>query len=372
MKRIILIVLAAMLTTPPILAKNQKNDPIASAMRSAIAANKTPSGVVVITRSGSTLYQKAFGNLTLSPSKSKAQCGSYYDLASLTKLYTATLIMRLHDAGIIDAYKPVATYLKEFAIPDKKTITVAMLLTHYSGVPAGTPVSDYADGAANAIKRIADTPLVNTPGEKFLYSDLGPITAGYLAEQVTGKPLAKLLREYIFTPLGLHQTMTHPSPRFSRNIAAYDADEQGIMIHCRVHDPRAQALGGLAGNAGIFATAADVAKFAQIFINKGTHKGVQFLSLASIAAMTTPHPGQTENEQRGIGFDINTPFSTPRGDFGPQSFGHTGFTGTSMWIDSETKTVVVILCNRLHPDGKGDVKELRRTIGLLAAKMVKK
>lgn len=369
MKQIILVVLGTMLMIPSILAKNPKFDPISAAMRTAIATQKTPSGVVMITRNNTPIYQKAFGHLMITPQKIRAKTSSFYDLASLTKLYTATLIMRLHDAEIIDVYKPVATYLKDFDTPDKQKITVAMLLTHYSGLPAGTPVSDYTKGATEAIKRIANTPLMAPPGNKFLYSDLGPIIAGYLAEQVTGKPFAKLLREYIFTPLGLHQTMTNPSIRFLQHVAAYDADETGKVIHGRVHDPRAQALGGLAGNAGIFATAADVAKFAQVFINNGKHRGTQFLSLASITAMTAPHPGQPENEQRGIGFDINTPLSTLRGNFSSRSFGHTGFTGTSLWIDPTTKTVIVILCNRLHPDGKGDVKELRRTVSLLAAKM---
>ena len=341
MKQLILIALGIMLTTPQILTKPPKKDPIAAIMRTAIATKQTPSGVVVITRRGMPIYQKAFGHLRLFPQKIKAKTGSYYDLASLTKLYTATLIMRLHDAGIIDVYSPVASYLKEFKAPDKQNITVAQLLTHYSGLPAGTPVNDYSAGAAEAIQRIAATSLTLPPGNTFLYSDLGPITAGYLAEQVTGKPLAQLLREYIFIPLGLRQTMTHPSIRFLQHVAAYDVDDDGNIIHGRVHDPRAHALGGLAGNAGIFATAADVAKFAQIFLNNGKHRDSQFLSPASIAAITTPQPGQANNAQRGIGFDINTQFSTPRGNFGPQSFGHTGFTGTSVWIDLATKTVVV-------------------------------
>lgn len=370
MKQLILLVLSTAITITQILPHNSKNDLIEKSMQAAITEHKTSSGVVVIAHKGNIIYQKAFGHLVLSPTKIMAKLGSFYDLASLTKLYTATLIMRLHEASMLNVYQPVAQYLEEFNTPDKKMITIAQLLTHYSGLPAINPLSDYAEGATSAIKKIAETPLITPPGKKFLYSDLGPITAGYLAEKITGKRLANLFREYIFTPLKLQQTLTHPSPRFTRNVAAHDKDEEGITIHCRVHDPRAQALGGLAGNAGIFATASDVAKFAQIFFNGKTEKGTQFLSQESISAMTTPQLGQTDSEQRGIGFDINTPFSSLRGNFSPKSFGHTGFTGTSVWIDPTSETVVVLLCNRLHPDGKGDVKELRKSISNLAAKMI--
>lgn len=339
-------------------------------MKAAIINHQTSGGVVVISHNGGIIYQKAFGHLTLSPAKIITKPSSFYDLASLTKIYTATLIMRLHEAGLLNVYNPVGMYLEEFNTPDKKMMTVAQLLTHYSGLPPVNPLSDYTEGATTVIKKIASAKLITPPGTKFLYSDLGPITAGYLAEKVTNKSLANLFREYIFTPLKLNQTMTHPSPRFSRNIAANDKDAEGTIIHCRVHDPRAQALGGLAGNAGIFATASDVAKFAQVFFSGKTDKGLQFLSEESIRAMTTPQQGQAHNEQRGIGFDINTPFSTLRGNFSPKSFGHTGFTGTSVWIDPTIQTIVVLLCNRLHPAGKGDVKELRKTISLLAKKIL--
>lgn len=345
---------------------------IDNVMQTAIRKKQIPGGVVLIMHRGSIIYHKAFGNLMVKPNHIKTQKNSVYDLASLTKLFTATLIMRLHEEGIIDVTKPVATYLKSFAIPDKNNITIEQLLTHRSGLPAGIPVEDFTAGQSAAVDKIAATPLKYHPGTNFLYSDLGPIVAGYLAEHVTSKPLASLFKEYIFTPLDLQQTAVHPSPRFLNHIAACDF-ENGTLVHGRVHDPRAHALGDCAGNAGIFATAADVAKFGQLFLNGGKYKGKQLLSATSIRAMTAPDKSLPEDEQRGIGFDINTKYSLPRGKlFAKNSFGHTGFTGTSLWIDPTTQTIVVLLTNRLHPDGKGDVKKLRSSIGTLAAQLVQK
>ncbi len=341
-------------------------------MRSAIGKKQIPGGEVLIMHRGSIIYHKAFGNLMVKPKRIKAQKNSLYDLASLTKLFTATLIMRLHDQGIIDINKPVATYLESFDTHDKKDITIGQLLTHRSGLPAGIPVEDFTNGLEDAVEKIAETPLASTPDTQFLYSDLGPIVAGYLAEQATDKSLAELFREYIFTPLGLKKTGIRPSAHFLQKIAAYDFDK-GTLVHGRVHDPRAFALGGCAGNAGIFSTASDVAIFGQLFLNNGRYQGKRLLSTTSIKAMTTPDDSQPKEEQRGVGFDINTKYSLPRGKlFAKNSFGHTGFTGTSLWIDPSTQTVVVILTNRLHPDGKGDVKKLRSTIGTLAAQLVQK
>lgn len=367
MKKIMLFIALITLTKSIVFAKKSTPDPIASAIKKEIKNKKLPGCVVCITRKGKTIYHKAFGNQMISPAVVKTQKNTLYDVASLTKLYTATLIMRLEEAGKLSISDPVATYLEEFQTANKQNITLEQLLTHYSGLPAGNPVEDYTNGIQEAVKKIAALPLKAQPGKKFIYSDLGPILAGYIAEKVTGQSLAALFKKYLFIPLKLQQTLVFPSPRFLNHIAPANI-ENNILIHGRVHDPRAYALGGLAGNAGIFASAADVAKFGNLFLNTPLHEGQPFLSKKTIEIMTTARPKQPRGEQRGVGFDINTPLSFARGEkFSTQSFGHIGFTGTSLWIDPPSQTVVVFLSNRLHPHGTGDVKELRHTVGTLAA-----
>lgn len=372
MKKIMLFIALITLTKSIVFAKKTSPDPIASAIKKEINKKNLPSCVVCITKKGKTVYHKAFGNQMVTPALVKTEKNTLYDLASLTKLYTATLIMRLQEAGKLSITVPVATYLEEFQAQDKKNITLEQLLTHRSGLPAGNPVEDYTQGIEQAVKKIAALPLQAPPGKKFIYSDLGAILAGYIAEKVTGQTLAALFKKYIFAPLKLQQTLVFPSPRFLNHIAPTNI-ENNVLIHGRVHDPRAYALGGIAGNAGIFATAADVAKFGNLFLNTPLHEERPFLSKKSIAIMTTPAPQLQPGEQRGIGFDIDTPLSFAKGEkFSAQSFGHVGFTGTSLWIDPPSQTVVVFLSNRLHPDGRGDVKELRRLVGTLAATLTPK
>ncbi|MBM3887458.1 serine hydrolase [Candidatus Dependentiae bacterium] len=351
-------------------SQNKKKDPIEKAMQSAIQKNQIPGGVVLITHKGETIYFKAFGHTMEKPLKEKTKDTSMYDLASLTKLYTATLIMKLHEAGLLDISKPVSNYIEAFQRPDKASITIEQLLTHRSGLPAANKVAHYSTDHHATISHIATVKQKSAPSQKFIYSDLGPIVAGYLAELITGKTLNSLLKDYVFLPLELYQTFTFPSPRFFEHIAPSNLPD-GKLIQGRVHDPRAYAMGGLAGNAGIFSQALDVAKFAQLFLQNGVYNGKQYLSQQSIDRMTKASSTLPVNEKRGIGFDIDTKYSSPRGDlFARTSFGHTGFTGTSVWIDPGTQTVVVLLCNSLHPSGKGNINVLRKKIGTLAAKMV--
>jgi CubicO group peptidase (beta-lactamase class C family) len=371
MKKLLSALILTILTQPLAFAKNPNS--IAKTMHAAIANNEIPGGVVLITRNGEPVYHRAFGNLMLTPQKIKAKKDYFYDLASLTKLYTATLIMRLHEAKLLDISKPISTYLEAFHQPDKEAITVEQLLTHRSGLPAGLVVEHFTHGLEAAINKIGSTKLFAQPNKRFVYSDLGLITAGYLAEQITKKSLLALLKEYVLVPLGLTQTLINPSVRFFQHIAPCNVEDE-VLIHGRVHDPCAFALGGCAGHAGIFSSAADVAKFAHVFLQNGkAANGSQFLSPESVKLMTTPRSYMAAGEKRGIGFAIDAKGSNPRGKiFSTASFGHTGFTGTSVWIDPETQAVVVLLTNRLHPDGSGNVRPLREKIGTLAAKFVQK
>lgn len=338
---------------------------IEKAMQTAIKAHHTPGGVICIRKNNKIVYHKAFGNQMLKPKKIPADLNHFYDLASLTKIYTATLIIRLHEAGQLNVEHPVGQYLKEFNTEDKKQILIRHLLTHRSGLPAATALRHYKKGTNAAIKHIASLRLRSTPGKKFIYSDLGPIVAGYLAEQVTKKKLVDLFQELIISPLVLNNTLPHPTQKnISLELIAPCNEKDGSQLQGIVHDPRARTLGGLAGNAGIFATAADVALFGQTFLDKPKI----FLSQESFNLMTTAPKHHSHNSKRSLGFDINTGYSEARGAiFGQTSFGHTGFSGTSIWIDPVTQTVVVLLTNRLHPKGTGSIKKLRKIIGTLAA-----
>lgn len=342
-------------------------------MNEAIADNQIPGGVVLISHKGKIIYHKAFGNLMVTPHTLPTHKDSLYDLTSITKVFTSTLIMQLHDEGKLDVFKPVATYIESFKSKDKMMITIEQLLTHRSGLPIIIPTPNFTYGLATAVARISQARLESTPGTHYLYSDLGPITASYIAEKVTGKIFDQLLQEYIFTPLNLKDTLFSPAKsRLTDNIAPTNTNE-GELRHGLCWSPRSWALGGVGGSSGLFSTAVDLEKFAQLFLNDGIVNGKRILSSKSVKLMTTSSTDIPEAEQRGIGFDINTDSSFARGtSFGKSSFGHTGTSGTSLWIDPKTQTVVIVLSNRSHPKTSSNFKIARARIATLAAKMVQK
>ncbi len=347
-----------------------KIDPIANLMNKAIENKETPGGVVLVNLRGKTVYHKAFGNSMVSPRQIPAVKDGLYDLTSLTKLYTATLIMMLHDKDKLDIAKPVATYLPAFSRPDKATITIEQLLTHCSGLPIIIPTENFTQGLAKAVDNIAKAALVSTPGTEYLYSDLGYVTASFLAEQVTGKPFDALLKEYIFAPLGLHSTLFTPPATKLDTIAPTNTDD-GELLHGVPWSPRTRALGGIGGHSGLFASAADVATFGLLFLNDGVVNGKRLLSHKSVMMMTTVRDTMPPGKRRAIGFDFNTDSAFARGTvFDEDSFGHTGVAGTSLWIDKKLETLVVILCNRSHVNITGKLKQLRSDIATVAAKVV--
>jgi CubicO group peptidase (beta-lactamase class C family) len=346
---------------------------IAQTMNDAIAAKEIPGGVVLITHKGKTLYHEAFGNLMVTPHILPAHKDSLYELTSITKLFTATLVMQLHDEGKLDVTKPVANYLESFRGKDKMMITIEQLLTHRSGLPIIIPTPNFTHGLATAVERIGQATLEFAPGTRYLYSDLGPITASYIAEKVIGKPFEQLLQEYIFAPLDLKDTLFSPAKSRSTNNIAPTNTNEGELRHGLCWSPRSWALGGVGGSSGLFSTAADLEKFAQLFLNDGVVSGKRLLSNESIKLMITSRPDIPRAEKRGIGFDINTDSAFARGTiFDQTSFGHTGTSGTTLWIDPTSQTVVIVLGNRFHPKTSSDFKAARITIATLAARMVEK
>jgi uncharacterized protein YbbC (DUF1343 family) len=249
-------------------------------------------------------------------------------------------------------------------------VTIELLLRHRAGFVADNSLDDYRDGPQQAMEQIWRLKPINDPGSKFLYSDVGYIVLGEIVRRVSGQRVDQFSSENIFSPLGMDETTFHPDA-FLRSRAAPTEVREGRWMRAEVHDPRSYLLGGVAGHAGLFSTARDVSTFAQMIMRKGEHRGRRILSSVAVAAMTSPGstpPGQA----RGLGWDIDTGFSSIRGDLFPVGgFGHTGFTGTSLWIDLGSETAVIILTNRVHPDGKGDVRDLRRKIATIVASSIR-
>jgi uncharacterized protein YbbC (DUF1343 family)/CubicO group peptidase (beta-lactamase class C family) len=328
-------------------------------MQEAVAQGKIPGGVVLVGHNGEIVYRKAFGSRSLEPSRERMTADTIFDLASLTKcIVTTTAIMQLFEEGRVGLNDPVAAYLPEFSQSGKGQITVRELLTHFSGLPPDLDLKQPWTGRDTALKMVMEVKPQNPLGARFVYSDINFETLGFLVEKIAGMPLAEYASARIFKPLGMNETTFLPPAGWSARIAPTQYDEQGRMLRGTVHDPTARRMGGVAGHAGLFSTADDLAKFAQMLLS-----GDRILSRMAIEKMSTPQQPATSNSLRGLGWDIDSPFSRNRGELLPVgSFGHTGFTGTSLWIDPVTETYIVILTNAVHPRGQGSTSSLRSRI----------
>jgi len=338
--------------------------PIDAIMNEAIAQRKIPGGVVLVGHNGRVIYRKAFGSRALEPEREAMTVDTIFDLASLTKcIATTTAVMQLFEQGRIALNDPVAAYLPEFAQNGKAQITVRELLTHYSGLPPDLNLKQPWEGRDTAFNMAMQVKPIYPPGTRFLYSDINFITLGFLVEKVSGMPLNEYASANIFKPLGMSHTTFLPPAAWTARIAPTQYDEHGNMLRGTVHDPTARRMGGVAGHAGLFSTADDMAIFAQALLS-----GHKILSRSAIEKMTTPQQPATAASLRGLGWDIDSPFSRNRGELFPVgSFGHTGFTGTSLWIDPVTDTYVIILTNAVHPRGHGSAISLRSRIATAVA-----
>jgi uncharacterized protein YbbC (DUF1343 family)/CubicO group peptidase (beta-lactamase class C family) len=301
----------------------------------------------------------------LEPQREGMTLDTVFDLASLTKVIaTTTAVMRLVEQGKVRLNDPVAKYLPEFAQNGKEDITVRQLLTHYSGLAPDLDLKTVWEGKQTAYRMaFAETPQ-DAPGSKFSYSDINFIVLGALVEQVTGESLDEYAVQHIFVPLKMMRTRFVPPTAWRAKIAPTQYDENGHMLLGVVHDPTARRMGGVAGHAGLFSTGDDLAKFAQALLNGGD--GI--LSALSVEKMTRPEQPPSAPVLRGFGWDIDSPFSSNRGDLLPVgSFGHTGWTGTSIWIDPTTRTYIILLTNAVHPRGKGTAIALRSKVATAVA-----
>jgi uncharacterized protein YbbC (DUF1343 family)/CubicO group peptidase (beta-lactamase class C family) len=335
-------------------------------VEAAIAHGDLPGAVVAVWHDGKVVYREAFGRRAVKPKPEPMTVDTIFDMASLTKpLATATSAMLLVEQGKLKLDEKVATYWPAFAAHGKDAITIENLLLHTSGLIADNPVTDYADGTGKALDRICQLRPQSAPGAKFTYSDVNFIVLGEIVGRISGMPLHDFARQFVFEPIGMGHTGFKP---VAANECAPTESRDGHWMRGEVHDPRAYALGGVAGHAGLFSTADDVLLYARMILDGGkAANGNQVLKPETVKLMTTPRP--VPGGQRALGWDVDTSYSRNRGSLFPRgkSFGHTGFTGTSIWIDPGSKTAVVFLSNRVHPDGKGNVTRLRGQVATIVA-----
>ncbi|MFT9015744.1 MAG: serine hydrolase domain-containing protein [Acetobacter sp.] len=336
----------------------------------AIATGNTPGAVAAIGHEGLVPWKGVFGQRAVTPTPEPMTWDTLFDMASLTKvLITAPAIMQLYERGMIGLDVPAAHYLPGFGANGKQDITIRLLLTHYSGLAPDLPLDTPWQGRAQAVSLVMDARPINPPGARFVYSDINFITLGLIVEKLTGEPLAHYASRHILAPLGLRQSRFTPPANLTGRIAPTQYDENGQLLRGVVHDPTARRMGGVAGHAGLFSCADDMIRYAQALLDKRVGLPSPFpLRTETLVLMSTPQQPAGRSDLRGLGWDIATHYSTPRGAyFPPTSFGHTGFTGTSLWLVPETRSFVLILTNRVHPYGKASVVRLRQDVATAAA-----
>ena len=331
----------------------------------AIQEGTIPGAVLIIGHDGRVIYRKAYGARALEPRREAMTLDTIFDVASLTKvIVTSTAVMQLVEKGKVRLNDAVAKYLPEFAQNGKDDITVRQLLTHYSGLEKDLDLKTQWSGKQTAYKMAQAEPPEDPPGAKFTYSDVNFIVLGEIVERISGETLDEYATRHIFAPLKMLHTRFVPPVAWRGKIAPTQYDENEHMLRGVVHDPTARRMGGVAGHAGLFSTGDDLAKFAQALLNGGD--GI--LSTMSVEKMTSPEQPPSAPVLRGFGWDIDSPLSSNRGDLLPVGgYGHTGFTGTSMWIDPTTKTYIILLTNAVHPRGKSNAVALRSKVATAIA-----
>ncbi|MEP6768038.1 MAG: exo-beta-N-acetylmuramidase NamZ domain-containing protein [Acidobacteriota bacterium] len=344
---------------------------VGTEVEAAIARHELPGAVVVVRHRGRTVFRKAYGDRAVLPEREPMTPDTIFDVASLTKVVvTAPSILMLIEAGKVRSSDPVVRYVPEFAAGggDRSKVTVEQLLTHRAGLVPDDPIEIYAGSREEIFARKHAQPLQSRPGSEFVYSDVGYELLGEVVRRVSGEELDVFAEKRIFRPLRMKDTgFRRPGSARDASRVAPTEQREGRWMRGEVHDPRAYAVGGVAGHAGLFSTADDLARFCRMILNGGSLDGALILSPLGVDALTRPR-FYGDGNIRALGFDVATTFSSPGGDLFPAgSFGHTGFTGTSLWIDPGSQTFVILLSNRVHPDGKGDVVRLRSVVSSIVA-----
>jgi len=350
-----------------------------SAIEAAIAGKQIPGAVLLVGRGDQILYQKAYGMRALVPQAEPMTLDTVFDLASVTKVVaTTTSVMMLVEEGRIRLNDRVATFIPDFGRYGKGDITVRHLLTHVSGLRPDLDLGDDTwRGYEEAIRRACGEVPTAPPGERLVYSDINFFLLAEIVSRVAGMPFDRFVQQRLAAPLGMRDTMFNPPESLRPRIAPtelctpYGWPCEGpnqVMLRGTVHDPTARRMGGVAGHAGLFSTATDLSRYCRMVLGGGALGGARVLSPLTVLKMTSPATPAAMTSVRALGWDLDSSYSSNRGELFPVgSFGHTGWTGTSLWMDPVTKTYVILLTNRVHPDGKGDATPVRARVATIVA-----
>jgi uncharacterized protein YbbC (DUF1343 family) len=335
-----------------------------AAINQAIREDKIPGAMVLVGHNGQVVYRKAYGYRALLPVKEPMTADTIFDIASLTKIVATTSgMMKLFEEGRVRIDDPVTVYLPQFQ-GGASGITVRDLMTHFSGLRPDLDIDPPWGGYETGIRKaLADKPA-GPPETKFVYSDINFILAGEIVRRLSGLAENEYLKKILFDPLGMKDTGYLPSPVLKPRIAPTEIQKDGVILRGVVHDSTARYMGGVAGHAGVFSTADDLGKFCQMILDGGDG----LFNPATIRTFTTPATPPNQPILRGLGWDIQSPYSAVRGTLFPvSSFGHTGFTGTSIWLDPSSRTYVVLLTNSVHPHARKSITPLRGQIATIVA-----
>jgi CubicO group peptidase (beta-lactamase class C family) len=354
---------------------------IDSVVAASIEAGEIPGAVVLVGRHGQIAFLKAFGNKSIQPKIEPMTVDTIFDLSSLTKVMaTVPSVMMLVENGSLRIEDKVKRYLTNFGGGGKDAITVHQLLTHYSGLPPDFDLSKPWFGKAAALEELWGIKTESEPGKEFIYSDLNFIALAEIVHSISGQTIDTFARDRIFVPLGMTETRFRPPADLIARIAPTESRKNTLqylkgtssesmdkILRGEVHDPTAWKMGGVAGHAGLFSTARDIAIYAQTLLSGGTYHGTRLLSPITVEAMTGTQSPPGSPHLRGYGWDLDSKYSSPKGDLFQGGYGHTGFSGTSLWIHPPTDSFIIILTNRVHPDGGKDINHLRAAIANVVA-----
>lgn len=341
-------------------------------MDQAVRSGLIPGGVLLVGHDGKIVHRRSYGNRALVPARETMTVDTIFDIASLTKVIATTpAIMKLVEQGKISVGDPVTKYLPEFQ-GGKSGITIRDLMTHFSGLRPDLDLQPAWTGYQTGIRKALIDKPANPPGQRFVYSDINFELLGEIVRRLSGQPLDKFVREQIYEPLGMRETGYLPPASLIPRIAPTEVDKAtGNPWRGVVHDPTARAMGGVAGHAGVFSTAADLALYCEMLLGQGQRAGVRVFAPATVKKFTEANSPPDQPLLRGLGWDIDSPYSAPRGELFPiGSYGHTGFTGTSLWLDPSSNTYVILLTNAVHPATGKNLSPLRRSIATIVASAV--
>src|SRR5947208_12879772 len=350
----------------------QSYSAIDDAINLAIQEGKLPGAVLMIGHNGKVVYEKAYGKRALIPQPEAMTLDTIFDCASLTKVIaTTSSVMKLFEQGKFRLNDKITDYIPEFQ-GGKSDITIRNLLTHFSGLQPDVPLVPAWSGYQHGLDLANTFKPGGPPATRYVYSDINFLLLGELVHRLSGQMLSDYARQNIFLPLGMNDTMFQPPASLVARIAPTErTPHNGPPLRGVVHDPTARNMGGVAGHAGLFSTADDLSRFAQMMLNGGELDGVRMFSPLTVKKFTEAQTPPDQPILRGLGWDIDSPHSGNRGELFPiGSYGHTGFTGTSVWIDPFSQTYVILLTNSVHPRHRPPITSLRSRVATLVAAAV--